>query len=141
MRIPKQFYIFAMVLSLYYWPWYLSLFEPDIDALLTVMLLQSALVISCNILVNEQWKYALILIEAFCMFFNVTFFLFPALLLPFHEQLMLWAFIIELLIITISMQGAAIGRSTDHAVPNIGSRIRANYGLAFGMACAKRAYQ
>lgn len=141
MRIPKQFYIFAMVLSLYYWPWYLSLFEPDIDALLTVLLLQSVLVISCYILVSEPWRYAVILIEAFCMLFNVTFFLFPAPLLPFHEQLMLWAFIIELLIITISMQGAAIGRSTDHAVPNIGSRIRANHGFAFGMVRTKRAYQ
>ncbi len=120
MRIPRQFYIFAMVLSLYYWPWHLSLFEPDIDALLTVLLLQSAIVISCYILVSEPWKYAVILIEAFCMLFNVAFFLFPAPLLPFHEKLMLWAFIIELLIITISMQGAAIGIS----IPMAGGRLR-----------------
>lgn len=100
-KMPKQFYIFAIVLCCYFWPWYLSFFEPNADALLTVLILQSLVVISCNKLVKEDWAMGIILIEALSMTYNL--FVFSGLGASAHSQVMLSAFIIELLIITISL--------------------------------------
>jgi len=110
-RIPSQFYMFVIVLALYYWPWSLSLFEPNADQLLTAILLQQLFVISCNKIVQESLVIPIILIEALCMLFNVTLFLVPLPIGAIHAQIMNAAFILELLIITISMHGAAIGRA------------------------------
>lgn len=43
------------------------------------------------------------------MLFNATLFAYPALLVEFHSQFMKAAFIIELLIITVSLRGEQIG--------------------------------
>jgi hypothetical protein len=139
-KIPSQFYIFVIVLLCYHWHWYLSLFDPDGDALLTVLLLQSA-VITCNILIKEYWSSAIIIIEAASMLFNVTLFLVPAIIADYHAQIMLAAFIIELLIITISMQGAAIGRSVEHSVPFSASGLWANRSIVFNMGRRSEAHQ
>ena len=124
-RIPNQFYIFALVFLLPLWPqsWCLSLTDPSADELLTALLLQTALVIACNILISEPWKYAVILIEASCMLFNVTLFLIPLSIGGFHAQIMFAAFIIELLIITISLRGAIVGRSNNYHLPMAGRGI------------------
>jgi len=139
-KIPSQFYMYVIVLLCYHWRWYLSLFDPEGDALLTVLLLQSS-VITCNILIRESWSSAIIIIEAACMLFNVTLFLVPAMLADYHAQIMLSAFIIELLIITISMQGAAIGRSVDHSVPFSPGYLWANRGIVFNMGRRSEAHQ
>ena len=120
MKMPPQFYIFAIVLLSRYWPWHFGLLGADADYLLTVIVVSHASVIACNILSKESWVRAIIIIEAVCMMFNVTIFLFPALLSGLHGQIMLAAFIIELLIITISLQGAAIGGT----LPMAGSSLR-----------------
>ena len=138
--IPSQFYMYAIVLLCYQWSWYLSLVDPEGDALLTVLLLHSA-VIACNILVRKPWAIPIIIIEALCMLFNVTLFMVPALLVDYHAQIMLAAFIIELLIITISMQGAAIGRSVDHSVPFSASGLWANRSIVFNMGRHSEAHQ
>ena len=125
-RMPSQFYIFAMAWLLQYWPqsWCFELVDPNADELLTALLLQTAFVIACNILISEPWRYAVILIEAFCMMLNVTLFLIPLSIGEFHAQIMLAAFIIELLIITISIQGAVVGRSDNYrlSLPSISLR-------------------
>lgn len=129
-KIPSQFYMFVIVLCCYHWPWYLSFFDPDVDALLTVLLLQTG-VIACNFLIKEKWCYLIILIEAAFMLFNVTLFLVPAMLVDYHAQIAVSAVIIELLIITISMQGAAIERSDSYSLHNFGGYIRTNRSVDF----------
>lgn len=132
-RMPNQFYMFAMVLALYFWPWSFSLFDPNADQLLTAILLQQLFVISCNKIVRESWVIPIILIEALCMLFNVTLFLVPLPIGAIHGQIMNAAFILELLIITISMHGAAIGRAnilqlSSRSVWNLcGSTLPRNY--------------
>ena len=138
--IPSQLYMYAIVLCCYHWRWYLSLVDPDGDALLTVLLLQSS-VIACNILVRELWSIPIIIIEALCMLFNVTLFLVPALLADYHAQIMFSALIIELLIITISMQGTSIGRSADHSVPFSAGGLWANRSIVFNMGRHSEAHQ
>jgi hypothetical protein len=110
-----------LLVLLFYWlPLPRFLLLSNESWLASTITIQLALVISCNILVSEPWKYGVILIEAFCMLFNVTYFLTGDLLSGLHAQIMLTALIIELLIITISMQGAAIGITS----PMAGSRLR-----------------
>ena len=76
---------------------------------MTVTTLQAALVMSCNILTKERWASAVILIEIACMMINATLFILDLHKQPFQDHIMLAAFIIELLIITMSM-GAGVGR-------------------------------
>ena len=140
-KMPSQFYMYAIVLCCYQWPWFISFFDPDGDALLTVLLLQTAVIACSNILVRESWAIVVILIEALCMLFNVTLFLVPALLADYHAQIMLSALIIELLIITISMQGASVGRSVDHSVPFSASVLWANRSIVFNMGRHSEAHQ
>lgn len=116
--MPKQFYVLLLALLLYFWPWSIGSGSYLLGFVIT---LQIAFVMSCNFLVKERWKYAVILIEGFCMLFNVTFFLVPSLSPHFHEQIMLCAFIIELLIITISLQGVIVGRSNSYH-PSLANR-------------------
>ena len=139
-RIPKQFYMFVLLFWCYQSQLYFSFFEPEGDALLTVLVFQTA-VIACNILIRESWTIPIILIEALCMLFNVTLFLVPALLADYHAQIMLSALIIELLIITISMQGASIGRSADHSVPFSAGGLWANRSIVFDMGRRSEAHQ
>lgn len=108
-RNPKQLYIAALLLLLWHWPESLILSGSAENVLFSVITLQLCFVIACNILVREPWIIGVILIEAFCMMFNVTFFLMPSISGVMHEQIMLCALIIELLIITISLQGVAVG--------------------------------
>lgn len=110
-RMPPQFYIFAMALSVYFWPW--VLFSSDV---FTVFTLQVLFVISCNILVKSDWIIAIIIIEVAAMLFNVTFFLFEPISGRLHEQIMLVALIIELLIITTSLR-------LERAIDDSGSHI------------------
>ena len=116
-KIPSQFYIFVMLLLLYFWPQSLSFHDSLAGDIFTAIFLSHAFVMACNILVSESWKYAIILIEAFCIMFNVTLFLAPDILSKFHAQVMISALIIELLIITISLHGVAIGRSNSCRIP------------------------
>lgn len=99
--MPSQFYMFVIVLCCYHWPWYLSFFEPDADALLTVILLQSFVVMSCNKLVKEDWAMGIILVESVTLSYNLLYF--GGLIGQSHSQVMLSALIIELLIITMSI--------------------------------------
>lgn len=140
-RIPKQFYIFAIALSLYCWPEWLTFSDSFAGDIFSALLLGSVFVIACNILIRESWVIPIILIEALCMLFNVTLFLVPALLSDYHAPLMLTAFIIELLIITISMQGASIGRSADHSVPFTAGGLWANRSIVFNMGRRSEAHQ
>lgn len=121
MRNPKQLYIIALVFLLRYWPEQFILSGSDNQLLFSVITLQLGFVIACNILTKEPWIYAVILIEAFCMLFNVTFFLVTAISSALHEQIMLCAFIIELLIISMSLQGAIVERSNNYRLSMSGS--------------------
>jgi len=107
--MPKQFYILGLVLLLRFWPW--QLFSGDLaaDWLLSVIVMQSAFVMSCNILARESWATAIIIVETFCMILNIALVLIGATIFANHSAIMLAAFILELLIITISLQGVAVG--------------------------------
>jgi len=70
---------------------------------------------SCNILTKERWATAVILIELICMLINATLFYFDLHKEPFQDHIMLAAFIIELLIITMSL-GAGVGRIRNDSV-------------------------
>ena len=139
-KIPNQFYILVTVLCCYYWPWYLFLFDLEIDALFTVLLLQSA-VIACNFLVNKGWGYAVIIVEALSMLFNVSLFLFPLFLADYHAAVMLSALIIELLIITISMKGTAVGKSVGVALWLVSDSLRCSRGGRVFVGCDSEALQ
>jgi hypothetical protein len=123
MKIPSQFYIFAMVLSLYYWPWHLSFFDPDTDALLTVISLQLLFVIACNYLTRASWATAIIIVEAFCMIVNLFAALNGATLFHYHADIMRAAFIIQMLIVTMSL-GAVVGHYLIRLLRTHSDRIR-----------------
>jgi len=97
-RIPTQFYIFAMVFLLYYWPW--ELFS---SSAFTVFTLQAFFVAICAKLVRESWVIPIIAIELIVALFNVTFFCMPSISDDLHAQITLTAVIIELLIIFNSL--------------------------------------
>jgi len=115
--MPKQFYILGLVLLLWYWPWQLFSGDLPADWLLSVITMQSVFVILCNILARESWAIAITIIEGVCMLLNVLLVLIGAPISLFHDDIMLTAFILELLIITISLQGVAVGRSSGHRLP------------------------
>lgn len=48
------------------------------------------------------------------MMLNVTLFLIPLGIRAFHGQIMLTAFILEILIISIGLQGAGVGSANSH---------------------------
>jgi hypothetical protein len=125
-KIPKQFYVLALLLLCLFWRW--PLWFGSFNWIVTVTMLQVALVISCNILSRDLWVTLIIAIEFFCMLFNVTLFYFDLHRLAIQEQTMLVAFIIELLIITASM-GANLGRVTITCVHSNIKRLASRFGL------------
>lgn len=108
-KIPSQFYIAALLLLLWWGPWSFISYLPDPFVLVGVITLQWVFVLLANRIVRDNWICPIILIEALCMLFNATLFAYPALLVEFHAQFMKAAFIIELLIITVSLRGEKIG--------------------------------
>ena len=138
MRNPKQLYIIALVFLLRYWPEQFILSGSDNQLLFSVITLQLGFVIACNILTKEPWIYAVILIEAFCMLFNVTFFLVTAISGALHEQIMLCAFIIELLIISMSLQGAIVERSNNYRLSMSGGCLWAARSSLLAVKSAER---
>jgi hypothetical protein len=141
-KVPTQAYILLLVLGLHYWPW--QLFSGDIGWLVTVVSVSFFGVIACNKLTNERWATGVIIIETSCMTINATLFLFGFHKTPMQEHIMISAFIIELLLITMSM-GAGIGRIRndrlhDH-INNVDSFFncsRSSYRVAEGAQCETR---
>lgn len=129
----------VMVFLLRLWPEQFILSGSDNQIMASVITLQLGFVIACNILAKEPWVYAVIIIEALSMLFNVTFFLITAISGALHEQIMLCAFIIELLIISISLQGAIVGRSNNYRLPMAGSCLWAARSGVFGLRRSERA--
>lgn len=123
MKMPSQFYMFATVLSLYYWPWQLFSGDLPADWLLSVISMQLVFVISCNIFVRESWATAIMMIEVFCMMINLLMMIGWPLVAQSHERIVLAAFIIELLIITISLKGVAIGKSNSNRLRMAGNSL------------------
>jgi hypothetical protein len=107
--------------------------------LFTTVSVQLLFVISCNISTKESWSTAVIIIEAFCMLFNVTYFLTGQLLADYHAQIMLSALIIELLIITISIQGARIGRANSLSAPIFNCPVWSERSVVLNLGCSKEA--
>lgn len=103
-KMPKQYYVFALVLLLYYWPWQLFTGDKPADWLASVITLQLAFVILCNKFVRENWILPVIIIEAVCMVFNTAYLIVPGVMSGIHEHIMLSALIMELLIIITSMR-------------------------------------
>jgi len=114
-KVPTQAYILLLVLALYYWPW--QLFSGDIGWLVTVVSVSFIGVIACNKLTNERWATGVIIVEVLCMMINATLFLFGMHKVPMQEHIMISAFIIELLIITMSL-GAGVGRIRNDGLHN-----------------------
>jgi len=73
------------------------------------------------------------------MLFNVTYFLTGQLLADYHAQIMLSALIIELLIITISIQGAMIGRANSISSPIFTRPVWAERSGVLNLGCGKEA--
>lgn len=123
-KIPVQFYIFAIALSVYCWPW--VLFS---SSAFTVFTLQLLFVIACNILVKQDWIIAVIIVELASMLFNVTFCIFTAIPADLHVQIMTSAFILELLIITTSLRLEAAIDHCRFSAPCANSIRSASYSV------------
>lgn len=104
-KIPVQFYIFAIALLSYYWPW-----EIFSSSAFTVFTVQAVFVALCDRIVKEDWVISIISIECLVALFNVTFFLNPSISVDLHAQITLTAFIMELLIIAGSF---TLGGASD----------------------------
>lgn len=117
MKIPAQLSVAALVLLLYYWPWSLSSGYEPADVLMTVLPLQILFVIGCKILSSESWCTLVILVEAICMVINSVFMSIETTLFFIHGYIITTAFIMQLLIITISIRGAAVGRANSVRLP------------------------
>jgi len=128
-KIPAQFFVLLLLLSLWLWPW--SLWYGPFNWIVTVTALQAAVVILCNILSRDLWVTLIIAIELACMLFNVTLFYFDLRRLAIQEQTMLIAFIIELLIITASL-GASFGRDATTGVHGYFQRLFSRYDFFSG---------
>lgn len=120
-KMPSQFYMFATVSLLYFWPWQIFSGDKPADWLASVITLQLVFVIACNIFVRDSWATAIILIEGFCMVINLLMMKGAPIVVDAHEHIVLAAFIIELLIITISLQGVAIGKSNSNRLRMVGN--------------------
>ena len=140
-QMPRQLIILALVLLLWFWPWQLFSGDSPGSWLLSVITMQILFVIACNKITQDGWATVIILIESFCMILNIALMNWAPLVSGIHAQVMPAAFIMELLIITISMRGAVVGRSNSYRLPSIGDHIRSQRGsvLAFsgGEAVAK----
>lgn len=106
-KIPPQLCVLLLLLLCWQWPW--ALWFGSFNWIVTVTLLQTVLIFCCSALSRDLWVTLIIAIEFFCMLFNVTLFYFDLHRLAIQEQIMLIAFIIELLIISLSL-GASLGR-------------------------------
>lgn len=115
MKIPKQLHILVLVLLCWHWQW--PLWFGSYSWIVTVTTLQAMLVISCNKLTKERWATAVIIIEFACMMINATLFCFDLHKAPYQDHIMLAAFIIELLIIAMSL-GAGVGRIRNDSLSN-----------------------
>jgi hypothetical protein len=109
-KIPAQFWLLLLLASWFYLPLY-SIFPIDskIDWLIATLLLQWAVVIACYILSGSRWCAAVIIIEIFCMAYNIAACYAPEALRdtfyngrPIVVQI---AFILQLLAIAISTGG------------------------------------
>ena len=137
--MPKQFYIIALVLLLWFWPWQLFSGDLPADWLLSAITMQLVFVIACNILTNESWAIAITIIEGVCMLFNVLIVLIGAPISLYHDDIMLAAFILELLIITISLQGVAVGGSSGNRISLAGSSLWASRSSLHSLQRGKEA--
>lgn len=115
MKIPRQLHVIALVLLCWHWQW--PLWFGSYSWIVTVITLQAVLVMSCNKLTNERWATAVIIIELICMMINATLFWFDLHKELYQDHIMLAAFIIELLIITMSL-GAGVGRIRNDSLSN-----------------------
>jgi hypothetical protein len=141
-KLPAQAYILLLVLGLHYWPW--QLFSGDIGWLVTVITIPFCVLVVCNKLTHENWATAVIIVEVACMLINATLFAFGLHKIPMREHIMLSGFIIELLLITMSM-GAGIGRIRndrlhDHinSVDSFFNCSRSGYRVAEASQCEMR---
>lgn len=122
--MPKQLIALILVIALYSWPWQITLMGTPADWLLTVLLLQHLFVIACNKLGKEAWLMPIIMIEVICMALNVALVAYNPLTIELHSQLIFYAFIMQLLIITISMTGAISGGADSNRLPMGGLSLR-----------------
>lgn len=135
-KMPKQFYIFGLVLLLYFWPWQLFSGDLPADWLLSVITLQIVFVIFCNVFVREGWILPVIIIEAVCMVLNIANMLLPEIISGIHAQIMIVALIMELLIITTSM-GAINGRDNSYHLQLAGGGLWRVRGWVFSLGHSK----
>lgn len=101
------------------------MFSGDLPAdwLLSVIAMQLVFVMACNIFVRESWFTAIILVEVFCMIINLLTMIGAPLVVRHHGHIALAALIIELLIIAISTQRGAIGKSNSNRLRMAGNRL------------------
>lgn len=106
--MPAQLNILALVLLLFYWPWLLFSGDTPESWLASVVSVQLAFVMACNKLTQESWATAIIIVEAICMIANILLVILSSKTFFFHAEFVLAAFIIELLIITISLRSEGV---------------------------------
>jgi hypothetical protein len=131
-KMPKQFYMFGLVLLLYFWPWQLFTGDQPADWLLSVITLQLVFVIFCNVFVRDSWILPVIIIETVCMVFNIALLIVPGVMSSIHAYIMLSALIMELLIITTSMR-ATDGRVDSYNTPLAGHSLWRVRGGVFSL--------
>lgn len=119
-KMPRQLIIFVLVLSSYFWPWQLFSGDSKESWLASVIVMQWAFIRACLHIISERWILLIAIVEIIAMQLNVILFSFPSILRDFHAEIILSAVIIELLIITISLQGVAI-ESNRYRSPLAGS--------------------
>ena len=117
MKIAAQLSVAALALLLYHWPWLFLSGDSHADVMMTVIPLQIIFAMACKMLSSESWCTFVILIEAVCMVINSVSWLIPVTLFFVHGYIITTAFIMQLLIITISIQGAMVGRANSIRLP------------------------
>lgn len=140
MKMPKQYPILVMVLALYFWPWQLFSGESPASWLLSVITMQIAFVITCNIFVRDNWVLPVIIIEAVCMLINIAYVLVPGFISSIHGYAIGSAVIMEILAITSSM-GSINGRANSTGVQLAGNSLWRVRGGLFSLGGNKESIQ
>lgn len=110
MNIRKQLIVIALLLLLHSCPRQISTGDLSGEWLFTVIAVQHVFVILCNRLVKESWIIPIIAAEIICMGFNVLIAISDIISDTVHAQIILCAFIIQLLSIYNGIAGDSVGK-------------------------------
>ena len=128
------------MLLLYFWPWQLLSGDKPEDWLLSVITMQLAFVMACNICVRDAWILPVIIIEAVCMVINIIYVLSPGLMSGVHGYAIGSAVIMEIISISSSL-GMINGRANINGLRLAGNGLWRIRGGVFSLYRGKEGLQ